>query len=241
MINSLSIIIPFYNEEKRISTCLTELDKFHKKNKKKIEVIFVDDGSHDNSKYIIMKNYKKKKNKNFFFRLITYKKNRGKGFALKKGVLNAKFDWLLTTDVDFSVSLNQLNIWKKKNFLRKKKYIYFGSRQHMQSKVKTKILRKFLGVIFRYIIDYILNIKIKDTQCGFKLYKKNIAKKIFSSLSINGFEHDLEIVLLAKEKNFEIVELPVTWKHKEGSKINIYYDTIKMFFGVLILKLKFLR
>ena len=67
-----------------------------------------------------MKHYKKKKSKNFFFRLITYKKNRGKGFALKKGVLNAKFDWLLTTDVDFSVSLNQLNIWKKKNFLRKK-------------------------------------------------------------------------------------------------------------------------
>ena len=67
MINSLSIIIPFYNEEKRISTCLTELDKFHKKNKKKIEVIFVDDGSHDNSKYIIMKHYKKKKSKKFFF------------------------------------------------------------------------------------------------------------------------------------------------------------------------------
>ena len=116
MINSLSIIIPFYNEEKRISTCLSELEKFYKKNKKKIEVIFVDDGSHDNSKYIIMKHYKKKKSKNFFFRLITYKKNRGKGFALKKGVLNAKFDWLLTTDVDFSVSLNQLNIWKKKIF-----------------------------------------------------------------------------------------------------------------------------
>ena len=131
MINSLSIIIPFYNEEKRISTCLTELDKFHKKNKKKIEVIFVDDGSHDNSKYIIMKHYKKKKSKNFFFIIITYKKNRGKGFALKKGVLNAKFDWLLTTDVDFSVSLNQLNIWKKKNFLRKKKiYLFWFKTTH---------------------------------------------------------------------------------------------------------------
>ena len=77
---------------------------------------------------------------------------------------------------------------------------------------------------------------MKDTQCGFKLYKKDVAKIIFNQLKVSGFEHDLEIVMIAKKENFKITELPITWTHKEFSKLNIFIDPIKMFFGVIILK-----
>ena len=86
---------------------------------------------------------------------------------------------------------------------------------------------------------FFLGINLKDTQCGFKLYKKDIAKKIFSSLQSKKFEHDLEIVLLAKKNNYSIIELPVEWIHKPGSKLHIIFDPIKMFFGIIKIWLKY--
>ena len=81
---------------------------------------------------------------------------------------------------------------------------------------------------------------MKDTQCGFKLYKKQVAKSIFSKLSRFGFDHDLEIVLLLKSKHIRIKELPVKWIHKEHSKVNIFLDPIKMFIGILIIRFRHL-
>ena len=118
---------------------------------------------------------------------------------------------------------------------------FFGSRELNDSTVITKFYRKFLGIFFRLFSNLILNIKIRDTQCGFKLYKKKVAKKIFSNLTSNGFEHDLEIVLLTKKNNLDIMELPIRWVHMPGSKLNIFSDPIKMLMGMFILKFRYLR
>lgn len=229
MIKSISFVMPFFNEKKRILNCLNEIKKFRSRTIKS-EFIFVDDGSNDGTDLII----KKLKKKNI--KIISYKKNMGKGFALKIGVLNAKYDWILTTDIDMSVSLKQLFIWIKKKFIKKNYYIYFGSREHKDSIIKTTFHRKFLGTIFRIFIKIYLKIFIKDTQCGFKLYKKFIAKKIFIKLTTNKFEHDLEIVLNANKINQSIVELPVKWFHKKNSKLNIFIDPFKMLLGIILLR-----
>lgn len=229
MIKSISFVIPFFNEKKRILNCLNEIKKFQSQTIR-TEFIFVNDGSYDGTDLII----KKFKNKNI--KIISYKKNMGKGFALKIGVLNAKYDWIITTDIDMSVPLKQIFIWIKKKFINKNCYIYFGSREHKDSIIKTAFHRKFLGIIFRIFIKFFLKIFIKDTQCGFKLYKKFIAKKIFKKLTMNKFEHDLEIVLNANKINKPIIELPVRWSHKKNSKLNIFVDPFKMFFGIILLR-----
>ena len=104
--------------------------------------------------------------------VVKSKKNLGKGGALKLAVKEAKYDWILTTDIDMSVSLFQLSDWLKKKLINLNDAVYFASRTHEKSIVKKNFFRNILGNIMRFIISTILNIKIRDTQCGFKLYKK---------------------------------------------------------------------
>ena len=240
MIKSLSIIFPVFNEESRLKSSFRHIACFLKKKKKlKIEIIFVDDGSKDDSYNLINKFIKNfKSNNKTKFKVIKSKSNLGKGSALKLGVKKAKYDWILTTDIDMSVSLFQIYSWIGKKLVNKKHSVYFGSRTHKKSIVERNFFRKILGDIGSFLILTILNIKIRDTQCGYKLYRRKNAKFAFSKLKNYGFEHDIELVLLLKSKNIEIKELPVKWKHKDNSKVNILLDPLKMFIGILILRFR---
>ena len=145
--------------------------------------------------------------------------------------------WILTSDVDISVSLNQINKWLvKKNI--KSNYIYFGSRNLQNSIVSTKFHRKFIGYFFNKILKFLLKIDINDSQCGFKLYPRKYAKKLFSNLKDKKFAHDIEILLLAKKYRIKVIELPVKWVHKNNSKVNVLLDPIKMLLGILIMKFR---
>ena len=237
MISSLSIVIPIFNEEKRILKSLLKLNSFIIKIKKKIrvQVIFVNDGSTDKTIKLLKKFLIKKR---INTKIVMLKKNLGKGAALKIGVSYADYRWILTCDLDMSVPVDQILTWAKKNYINQNCDIYFGSRSHNNSIVYARIYRKILGNIFNFIIKNFLNIKINDTQCGYKLYKSKSAKKIFKRLTLNRFEHDLEIILIAKQLKKEIIELPVKWVHESNSKLNIFTDSIKMFYGILLLSSK---
>ena len=93
--------------------------------------------------------------------------------------------------------------------------------------------------MLRFLINFILDIKIQDTQCGFKLYEKNLAKKIFSKIKFVGFEHDIEIVMLLKKERLKIIELPVNWEHVNLSKVNLFTDSLKFFYKVFLIKLRY--
>ena len=241
MIKSLSIIFPVYNEELRLKSSFNHIRSFLKKKKKfKTEIIFSDDGSQDNSYNLIVQFIKSfKSNKKIKIKVVKLKKNLGKGGALKMGVKSAKNSWILTSDIDMSVSLFQLTNWLDQKLVNKKNFVYFGSRKHEKSIVKKKIFRNILGNIMGFLISTLLNIKIKDTQCGYKLYEKKIGKLIFSKLKTFDFNHDLEIILLLKSKNIKIKELPVKWTHMNNSSLNIFLDPIKMFFGIFKIRLKY--
>ena len=242
MIKSLSIIFPVYNEELRLNSSFNHIKSFLKKEKKlKIEIIFVDDGSRDNSYNLIEKFIKNLKTKNKVkLKSIKSKNNLGKGAALKLGVKNAKNDWILTTDIDMSVSLFQISGWIKKKLIDKKHLVYFGTRSHKKSIVQRNFIRKILGDIGSVLISIILNISIKDTQCGYKLYKKKLAKFAFSKLKNCGWDHDIELILLLKSKKVKIKELPVRWVHKDNSKVNVLLDPIKMFIGIIVIRFRYL-
>jgi len=234
----LSIIIPLFNEQHRLSYNLTILEKFlKKKSKKDIEIIFVNDGSYDSTNKII-KNFIHKNKKNCKFRYISYKNNIGKGFAVKKGILASKNYWILVCDADMSVSPKQFDIWFKNNLIQKKDEAYFGSRVHKQSNIKALFVRKIIGFLFNILLSLLFNIKSSDTQCGFKVFNSHYIKKIFRKLKCNGYAYDVEIALLLKKHHIKIIELPLKWRHQKGSKVNLIKDSIKIFFDLIILKVR---
>jgi len=234
-LNNLSIIIPFYNEQHRLLVSLKTLNNYFV-TKKNIEIIFVNDGSTDKSDLIICKFIKKCK-KQFNFKYIKYKKNIGKGFAIKKGVLNSKKEWILICDADMSVNPNQIDKWVSRNYIKYKNIAYFGSRNHSLSKIKTSLTRKFLGSLFNFVIYFLFKIKIKDTQCGFKLFNRIYAINVFKKLKSYRFSFDVELVILLKKYNIAIKELPIEWVHKKGSKLNIIYDIPKMMIDIIKIKI----
>ena len=241
MIKSLSIIFPLYNEANRLKYSFYSINKFNTNSKiKNLEFIFVNDGSTDQSLILITK-FKKENIKKIKIKVVSYKKNRGKGYALKKGVLSSSNDWILTMDTDLSVSLNQIDKWNDKNLI-KQNCSYFGSRLVKNSKVVTKKYRNIIGVFFNFILRFLIKdsfLKIRDTQCGFKLYNKNAAKFVFKNIKEWGYIHDVEILIILRKYNFQVYELPVNWIHKDGSKINLIRDSVKMFLGLIRLKINY--
>ena len=97
-----------------------------------------------------------------------------------------------------------------------------------------------LGFLFSFLLKILFQVNIKDTQCGFKLYKNKTAKLLFKKVKENGYIHDVEVVLLSKKYNFPIKELPVAWTHRDESKLNLLTDTFKMFYNLIKIKKNFI-
>lgn len=218
----LSLVIPLYNEEVRFKENINEILNFLKENFKEYELILVNDGSNDNTLNII-KFYSEKNNK---VKIISYNKNRGKGYALRRGILKSNGDYILISDIDLSTPL--------KDFFNFDKYIdkfdiVIGSRAMKNSNIKKyqNILKVFLGRGGNFLIKFILGLNLNDTQCGFKLFKKNI-KKIFELSLIDGFGYDFEVLFLSNKFNFKIKEIGVSWVNDERSKVKFkdYFFTL---------------
>tara|TARA_B110000438_G_C15788718_1_gene639645 strand:- start:622 stop:1350 length:729 start_codon:yes stop_codon:yes gene_type:complete len=238
---NISIVIPLYNEEKRLDYFFKNFSKFKKVKKKYyFEFIFVDDGSTDSTQEKILNLIKIYRDKKNTFKLIKSKKNLGKGHALKLGVKNAKYEWVLTMDADLSVDLYQILKWANK-YSFKKNYAYFGSRNHSESQIEYKFYRRVIGQFLRLLVYLFLDKKIKDTQCGFKFYNKKYIKKIFNLIKENGFAHDIELILLLKINKIQIKELPIRWIHRDNSKLDPVIESGKFFikFFIILIKYKF--
>lgn len=232
----ISVIIPLYNEEKRILGSLKILENFINKNIN-IEIIFVSDGSNDKTNQLVKSFISKNKNKKKL-KFITYRNNVGKGYAIKKGLLKAKNQWQLICDADMSVNPSQLIKWFDKKLILNDKQAYYGSRKLKNSRIETTFLRNFLGSIFTKIINIFFKIDIKDTQCGFKVFNKKYSTKIFKKLTSYRFAFDIELTLLLKKHNIVINELPLNWTHKKNSKLSLVKDMPIMLYDIFIIKLK---
>ena len=198
----ISIVIPAYNEEKRIKKTLDRCLYYFGSKKISFEIIVVNDGSKDNTSKIVRK-YKK-------VRLISYFPNQGKGYSVKKGMLASKGDYVLFSDADLSTPIEEIHNLMKYS----KDYdVVIASRAVKESKVETISSRKFLGRVFNFIANILIVRGIKDTQCGFKLFSKEAARKIFTKQTINGWAFDVEILFLAKKFKYKIKEVGVEWHH----------------------------
>jgi dolichyl-phosphate beta-glucosyltransferase len=225
----LSIVIPCYNEEKRISKTLLQNIEFLNEKNIDFEIITVDDGSADDSVQVIEKIPNVK--------IVKHEKNQGKGAAVKAGVINSTGDFILFADADNSTPIEELEkFWRKRHDYD----ILIGSRYLPESDIKIKQPwhRNIVTFLGNKMIRIILGLKYKDTQCGFKLFKKNIAKELFSMQTIDRWGFDIEILYLAKKKKYSVKEIPVSWINSPDSKVKSF-DFLKTF-GEL-LKIKFTK
>lgn len=224
----VSIIIPLYNEESRIKPFLRELKHDVKPD---WEVIFVDDGSDDGALNILKKFEVANK------RIISYKHNRGKGFAVKTGVMAARGSYIIFIDADGSISTSQID--SMLNFL--KKYdVVVGTRASKESEVKSTFLRKIMGRVFNMYVNFLYNIKINDNLCGFKGFKGDVAKKLFSSLLSERWIFDVELFYKIKKQGFSLYQLPIKWEHRENGKIS-FTDPFKMVLELILLKINIFK
>ncbi len=233
--NEIAVIIPAYNEELRLLPTLIDVHAFLTKTVSSFEIIVVNDGSSDNTANLVKEFVQTHINVS----LIDNQKNSGKGFAIRQGVLKAESDLILIDDADGSSPITELP--KLLASLKKGNDIAIGSRAKPDTSryVEALTYRKVIGRIYSLIINSLLLPGFYDTQCGFKLYKQEVAKQIFSFSTINGYSFDIETLFLAKQLKYQIDEIAINWHNVEGSKVNIITDSLKMLFETIKIKLKY--
>jgi dolichyl-phosphate beta-glucosyltransferase len=229
-IKKLSIIVPCYNEGKKIRRNLEDkvLPFLHER-RINFEIILVNDGSKDNTKelfnVLVLENV----------RPLGYDQNRGKGGAVKYGIEQATGDYILFMDADLSTDLKALDLIYAD---QDNADMYIGSR-HLKESVLAKkqgLMRRFVGRSCRIIVNTTFKFSFKDTQCGFKLIRADYAKEMADRQIINGFAFDVEYLYMARLNNLKIKEIPVIWENDEDSKVSTFKSSIRFFKDVRIIK-----
>lgn len=225
----LSVIIPVYNEQNRFKKEFKNYYDFLRKQKYKWELIIVNDGSVDKTQTIIKKEIKNKKN----VKLISYKNNQGKGYAISQGVKNSNGKYILFCDIDQSVPIETINTFFK--FFKKGSDVVIGSRRVEGAKilVHQPKTRELLGRGFTALVNTLIYKGIKDSTCGFKAFENKASRKIFSKITVYDWAFDAEILFICKKKNLKISQAPVAWSDVKGSKVSIKKDVPKSLKGLL--------
>jgi dolichyl-phosphate beta-glucosyltransferase len=227
----LSIVIPAYNEEKRIKKTLKSCIDFFSLEKINYEIIIVDDGSEDKTIDIVKQSFKYFKD----YRIINLKNNKGKGYAVKTGVLESLGRYILFCDADGSTPFYE---YKKLKEAMVKNHIAIGSRYKNRETVEKKqpFYRTLISRIINIISQIFLIEGILDTQCGFKMFRNDVGKKIFRLQKIERFAFDIEFLMLCKLFNYQIVEIPVKWSDTPGTKVKMFKDGIRAMRDFLYIK-----
>lgn len=230
----VSIVIPALNEERRLGKTLEDIKSFFNGRNTKHEIIVVDDGSTDKTADVFEKHCGQKPR----CVLLRFNKNHGKGFAVKNGVLKSGGRLILTADADGSTPIEEFSRLRDK--IEKGADIAIGSRYMKNSGAQRKqsFFRFFMGKLGNWLIRLLLLPNIKDTQCGFKLFKAAAAKKIFGSQTIKGFGFDMEVLALAQKFGYKIKEAPVSWFQSKESRVRPLRDGLRTFADLLKVRIK---
>ena len=224
-----SIVIPAYNEEIRIEATLDRVLEYVYSQKWDAEILVVNDGSRDATRDIILRYAAAHP----MLRLVDNPGNHGKGFSVRNGVLHSKGEWIVFTDADMASPIEESE--KLLAVLERGADVAIGSRwldPSLQTR-KQPLYRRILGRIFNLALRVILGMNYRDTQCGFKAFKRAAAQAVFPLQIIERWGFDPEIVFVARRLGFRVDEVAVKWAHQENTKISPIKDGLRMFTELL--------
>jgi glycosyltransferase involved in cell wall biosynthesis len=228
----LSIVIPAYNEELRLPATLERLAEYLPTLGLQTEVLIVDDGSRDRTA-AVAQNFAEKISR---LRVLSNGTNRGKGYSVRHGMLEAAGELVLFTDADLSAPIEESD--KLVSALKNGYDMAIGSRALNRSLISTheSLFREFAGIIFNKIVRLVLWLPFVDTQCGFKAFRRQRCRIIFELQRIEGFGFDPELLYLARHYGLRAIEIPVRWGHSPDTKVSMLRDSFKMFIDIFVIR-----
>jgi dolichyl-phosphate beta-glucosyltransferase len=228
----ISVVVPAYNEEERLDSTLPHLWRSLKRRFNKFEIIVVDDGSTDRTSELVSRFAEEHSE----VRLIRYENNRGKGYAVRTGVLAASGHYVLFSDADLSTPVREIR--KLLKSLSEGYDVAIGSRATREARIAKyqPFYRVLLGKTFNKLVQLLTVHGINDTQCGFKCFKRNAAREIFDCCRIDGFSFDVEALFVARHKGYEIAEIGVLWRNSPLSKVNPVFHSMQMLRDLFIIR-----
>ncbi len=230
----LSLVIPAYNEAERLPHTLPAVLDYLARQQYTWEIIVVDDGSQDNTGQLIQTRFPD-------VIVHIHEKNRGKGEAVRSGILRSQGAFCAYFDADGSTPISELErAWP---LFEDGADIVIGSRSLPASRVEIRqnIVRQTMGRIFNFLLRILRLTRFPDTQCGFKVFTRTVAQAVFPCLSIAGFGFDAEFLFLAERMGFRIAQIPVHWRNHPHSKVRMISDAARMFIDALRIRLRALR
>jgi dolichyl-phosphate beta-glucosyltransferase len=220
----ISIVIPAYNESARIGRALTEVLRCVHDRAWNAEILVVNDGSTDRTAAVVQEFAQLHPE----VRLLNNPKNRGKGFSVRHGVLQAVGEIVMFTDADLSAPMEEAE--RLFDALHQGADIAIGSRwlERNRQTLKQPLYRQFFGRCFNAITRLVMGLPFADTQCGFKAFRRPVAQTIFQLQRIERWGFDPELLFIALKRGYKIQEVPVTWGHDERSRLSYLKDGLKM-------------
>ena len=230
--HALTIVIPAFNESKRIGTTIEAIRRYFERTGMTGEIIVVDDGSSDDTAGVV--NALKDRVRDLY--CVRYLPNRGKGYAVKVGVEKSRGEYILFADADNSTPIEE---FEKFSPLLKEYAVVIGSRYIAGSNITIRQpkYRIVLGRLGNFLIQAFLLDDIKDTQCGFKAFQHSAAKDIFSRMKVNRFGFDIELLSIARILHYSIHEVPISWYNSPESRVRPIKDALWTFVELLYIKL----
>jgi glycosyltransferase involved in cell wall biosynthesis len=227
----LSLVIPAYNEQARLPFTLAEIEAYLCREETDCEVVVVDNGSRDATSAVVQQaavQFPK-------LRLLRTDR-RGKGLAVRAGMLSAKGDVVIFADADLSWSVDDLKRFL--SFVDAKNPVVIGSREGLGARrIGEPVYRHLMGRVFNRVVQALAVPGVEDTQCGFKAFRADAAKAIFTRQRLDGFGFDVEVLYLARRLGYPIRVVPLHWEHKENSRVAPLRDTLAMLTDVLRVRL----
>ena len=229
----LSLIIPAFNEEMRIAGSLGLILKFLKDQPYTFEIIIIDDGSKDQTVELVKNRFGEHPEVR-----IDQQQNLGKGKAVKQGMLLGNGKYLFFSDADLSVPIETLSLFL--SYLERDFDVAIGARQITGATIEIHqpFYRELLGKTYTMLSNWILGLQVSDFTCGFKGFRREAARDLFSRQQLSNWSFDAEILYLARLKGYRVSEIPVHWRNDKQTKVRLWRDIVSSFFGLLRIRLQ---